>query len=239
MEFPLLITGGNGRLGTELRRLIPGHYPTRAELDVTNRTQINGLVFESSYAGILHLAAISDPKTADAQRTLSYAVNVLGTRNMARKANEENIPFIYISSDYVFPCTTGGYKEEDAPAPANWYGYTKYAGELEAQLAGGEHLIIRTSFRPKIWSFPTAFSDIITTADYVDVIAQEIATCVALKIRGIIHIGTPAKSFYELAAQRKPQVIPALCTDPTFPRNRTLAISRWLEAKHHARGMVR
>ena len=86
---------------------------------------------------------------------------------MAKIANEKNLKIIYISTDYVFPGTKGNYSETDLPSPANWYGYTKLAGEWEIRLNSQNWCIIRTSFRPLKWSFPTAFTNVFTSADYV------------------------------------------------------------------------
>jgi len=225
------MTGGDGRLASQLKPLLDCVALSRKELDVLDEAQLESAIAKHKPHAIIHLAAITNPKTADQDRLGSYRVNVLGTRNVARAAAKHRIKVIYLSSDYVFTGDIGGYRETDAPSPPNWYGFTKYAGELEVEASGARHCIIRTSFRPMKWEFPTAFSDVFTSADYVDVIAQEIALCLEKGVDGIIHLGTPTKTFYELARRRTPDVRAEVCPDPAFPRKRDLDISQWLRIK--------
>lgn len=178
---------------------------------------------------ILHLAAIADRNIADRQRQLSYDTNVRGTANVALVAGTFKKKMIYISTDYVFSGLQGGYKEEDRPEPANWYGFTKYAGELEVMGASDEYLIIRTSFRPTVWGYPTAYTNVFTSADYVDIIAKEILKCLECNVSGIIHIGTPKKTLYELAIQRNLDVLPEECL---VPQHRDLSIKKWEDIKY-------
>ena len=70
-----------------------------------------------------------------------------------------------------------------------------------------------------------------TTADYTDIIAKEIALCLSFDLNGIIHIGTEPKTLYELAKRRNAGVQPEECTDASFPKNRTLNITKWVTEK--------
>jgi len=229
MKF--LVTGGWGRLGTHIREAITCVAPKKEGVNILDIQQIRQYLESSAFDAILHLAAITDQKLAEKQKGLSYQVNVLGTRNLAQVAKEYGLKIFYISTDYVFPGTKGDYREMDSPDPANWYGFTKYAGEMEIQNATDNYCIIRTSFRPSIWGFPTAYTNVYTSADCVDVIAGEVVSCLNYNLRGIIHIGTSTKSFYELAKIRNPDILPEECTDDTFPKRRDLNIDKWLSRR--------
>lgn len=224
-----LITGGWGRLGAYLREQVPSLSPQKKDLDILNLDQVEKYTSLDEIDAILHLAAITDVNLAEKERILSYLVNVKGTANLACCAKKYGKKIIYISTDYVFPCTEGSYKETDQPQPKNWYGFTKYAGELEIQNATDNYLIIRTSFRPTVWPFKTAYNNILTSADYVDVIANEITLCLSQDLTGIIHIGTPAKTLYELAKQRNPDVLPEEYQGND--KRRDLSIEKWEEIK--------
>ena len=230
MNEKYLITGGSGKLGTHLKELLSCETPTHQQFDITDPKKIRNYLNED-YKAIIHLAAISDQQYAANHQEESYIVNVLGCRNLAKIANEKNLKIIYISTDYVFPGTKGNYSETDLPSPANWYGYTKLAGEWEIRLNSQIWCIIRTSFRPLKWSFPTAFTNVFTSADYVDVIAKEIFLCSKMNIEGIIHIGTQKKSFYDLAIKMNKKIEPELCTLPDFQKNRDLCIEKWAKLK--------
>jgi len=216
-----LVTGGSGKLGLHLCAKLECVAPSHAAFDILDKTALVRSFERYDVNAIIHLAAISDQKLADSRRDLAYAVNVIGTRNIADAANRHTIPLFYISTDYVFPGISGGYRETDPPAPANFYGWTKYAGELEVRASGCEHLVIRTSFRPDAWGFPTAYTNVMTSA--------ELARCVThCHVRGILHVGTPTKSFYDLARRRHAAIEPEECSDPCFPKRRDLNIDRWL-----------
>lgn len=147
--------------------------------------------------------------------------------------------FVYISTDYVFNGELGNYKENDTPSPINVYGQTKLCGEVATQVAyqfkPALYAIIRTSLKPLgSWPYPRAFTDIYSSADYVDVIAHEIALAVRMQISGIIHIATERKSIYDLAKRRTPTVKPMSRKEiqgVNLPFDVSLDISRWTEMK--------
>lgn len=228
MKF--LVTGGGGKLGTELVPLLDGLAPTHSELDILDPTAVEKFVSSDSIEAVLHLAAISNRAQAEQDKLRSYLVNVHGTANLAQAAKKFGKKIFYISTEIVFPGSVGNYKESDPPNPHDWYAFTKYAGELEVENSGAQHLIIRTTFRPKVWSFPTAYSNVYTTGDYVDIIAKEIDLALKINPNGIIHLGTPKKTLLELAQQRSPEVQGEEFPDPTFLK-RDLNIEKWEDLK--------
>lgn len=230
LEKSYLITGAFGTLGSELRGKVSAVTPTSTELNILDAELLAYYLTVRPITAVLHLAAISDSAAAEKDKLHSYRVNVQGTAAVARAAAQFHKKLIYLSTDYVFPGAVGNYKETDAPNPANWYGFTKYAGELEIQSRTTNFLIIRTAFRPSRWPFPTAYSNVLTSADYVDVIAKEILYALSLDLSGIIHIGTAPKTLYELAKQRNPDIIGETAPE-SFPKRKDLSIEKWEEIK--------
>ncbi len=199
----ILLTGGNGRLGKELRDLIPGLVaPGSAELDITSVQSVDAVVAAERPDLIVHAAAYTNVGGAEQDRERCWAVNVEGTRHLARAANAVGAKLLHISTDYVFDGEQGQYRESDTPGPVvNYYSLTKLVAE-EAARAAARHLIVRTSFRPREFAYPVAFSDVYTSQDYVDIIAPQIALAVthALEIGDeVLHIATERKSVFELA----------------------------------------
>lgn len=226
-----LVTGGSGKLGRHIIVNIENISPSRKKMDIMSITDLENYFKNLKFDAVLHLAAISDIKEADRNRLSSYQTNVIGTRNVADFCKRYKKKCVYISTDYVFRCDEGNYSEKAMPYPANWYGFTKYCGELEVQSCLADYLIIRCSFRPIKWGFPAAFTNVYTTADYVDIIAAEIILALKMDIKGIIHIGTPTKTFHELAIRRNKNVKPEECTDNLFPKKRNLNIEKWMTLK--------
>ncbi len=147
---------------------------------------------------------------------------------------------MHISTDYVFygdGARDGrGYCEDDPPGPVrNYYALSKLAAEEVARTLPGT-LVVRTSFRPNVWPYPVAFTDVFTSQDYVDVIAPDIA----LAIRHLddipydtLHIATERKSAFELARRRRPDVRPGTKREAgvELPDDITLDVSRWRALK--------
>lgn len=232
-----LVTGGSGRLGRELRTELPGmgveaFFPTRAELDVTRPETIRAALNRYEPDVVVHAAAYTDVKGAETEKGLCWRVNVSGTRNMVRALSGGPAKLVHISTDYVFWGDTGGYAEEDPAGPArNYYALSKLVAEEVARVHTNT-LVIRTSFRPREWPYPVAFTDVHTSQDYVDVIAPEIALVVlhALEVPDeTLHVATERKSVYELALRRNPAVKPGTRreTGVELPEDTSLFTKRW------------
>lgn len=240
MSYPperILLTGGGGRLGAELKKLLPGIItPDLPEFNIVNRRDVEEVLAAYQPALVVHAAAYTNVSGAETDRNACWAVNVKGTRNVVRAVTERLIPLVHISTDYVFDGTRGMYAEDDPVGPVrNYYSLSKLAAEELARLAPC-HLVIRTSFRPCEWQYPTAFQDVFTSQDYVDIIAPEIALairrCAEIPYT-TLHIATERKSVYDLACRRKPDVIPGSKRDVTveLPDDISLDITRWQSLK--------
>ncbi|AWN23016.1 NAD(P)-dependent oxidoreductase [Deinococcus irradiatisoli] len=233
----ILLTGGSGRLGSELRALLPDlAAPSSAELDLTQAPSVLDVIGRERPDVIVHAAAYTNVGGAERERTRCWAVNVEGTRHIAQAANAIGAKLVHISTDYVFDGQSGDYRETDIPGPVvNYYALTKLVAE-EAARAAAQHLILRTSFRPREFAYPVAFSDVFTGQDYVDIIAPDIALAVkhALDIQDeVLHIATERKSVYELAKRRKPDVREGTRAEAgvTLPGDVSLNTERWRALK--------
>ena len=233
----ILLTGGTGRLGRELVALLPDVLaPPRSELDITRPDSVETAFQRYRPEVVVHAAAYTDVTRAEKEREKCWRVNVEGTQNMLRAAWMHNIFFIHISTDYVFEGARGMYKEDDPLGPArNYYALTKLASEAAVRVIP-RHLVIRTSFRPRIWPYHVAFTDVYTSQDYVDVIAPEIALAIQ-RHREIphntLHIATERKSVYELARRRRYDVRCGTKDEAgvALPDDISLDTSRWQELK--------
>ena len=238
----ILLTGGEGRLGTELRTLIPEIVaPLEAEMDITVPAAVGRALDEVSPTLIVHAAAYTNVAGAETDRATCWRVNVDGTRNVVAEAVGRRVPMVHISTDYVFWGDVGNYAEDDPVGPVrNYYSLTKLVAESLVRIVQ-RHLVIRTSFRPREWPYPTAFEDVYTSQDYVDIIAPEIALAIG-RFGDIpfdtLHIATERKSAYELACRRKPDVRRGSKRKAgvEFPDDISLDTSRWQELKERWAG---
>jgi dTDP-4-dehydrorhamnose reductase len=220
---PLLITGATGRLGRELTPLLPAALaPTRTELDVTDDAGVLAYLRAHRPATVLHGAAYTDVAGAERDRDACWRVNVLGTRHVADACAAIGATLVHVSTDYVFwgdadpeRAARGGFREDDPTGPVrNRYALSKLAAEDEARRCP-RHLVVRTSFRPREWPYPTGFTDVRTSQAYVDELAPDLALLarhadrlVAAGVR-VLHVVGPPTTVFELARRRRPDVRPA------------------------------
>lgn len=150
----ILITGGNGQLGTELRLLLEEQGVAEViatdshDLDVTEEKEVLAFVQEKRPSVIYHCAAYTAVDKAEEDRKLDEAVNVTGTRNVALAAKAVDAILVYIGTDYVFDGKkkNGEYQVDDPTNPLNEYGRTKLLGEQAVQEIMDNYYIIRTSW---------------------------------------------------------------------------------------------
>lgn len=229
----ILLTGGTGRLGATLRELLPELIaPSRVELDITDPSSVERAFAKYQPKVVVHAAAYTNVAGAEIEKVLCWRVNVEGTRNLVRAALGYDLHFVHISTDYVFWGDVGGYREDDPVGPVrNYYALSKLAAEEVVRLLP-RRLVIRTSFRPSPWPYPTAYTDLYTSQDYLEVIAPQIALALRNLHRiphSTLHIATERKSVYELALRTRPDVQPAQRKKASvaLPEDVSLDTSRW------------
>lgn len=151
----ILITGGNGQLGTELRHLLDErdvkYFAADVnELDITDKTAVDAFFDKNKPELVYHCAAYTAvDKAEDEGKALNEKINVEGTRNVANAAARVGATLVYISTDYVFngDLPVGQEWEVDAPAdPQSEYGRTKRLGELAVEESGVKFYTIRTAW---------------------------------------------------------------------------------------------
>ena len=180
----MLLTGGSGLLGTELRKLgVEFDAPSRDELDISDAAAVSRQVASGSYDVIIHAAAVTNNRDIEANPTDALEVNIKGTTNLAQACLGTRIRLVFLSTDYVYKGDQGNYVESDPVLPANLYAWTKLAGEAAVR-AVANHLIIRTSFGSPTFDYAAAFTDKWSSKEYVDIIAPELLRAARSPLRG-------------------------------------------------------
>jgi len=147
----ILITGQHGQVSRELQRHLQGLGELivlgRDQLDLANPDQIRQQVRAHRPDLIINAAAHTAVDQAESEPEVAFAINAIAPGVLAEEAKALGIPLIHYSTDYVFDGSKPApYTEADTPNPLGVYGQSKLAGEQAIAAAGGEHLILRTSW---------------------------------------------------------------------------------------------
>lgn len=136
-----LITGAGGMVGSYVDF---GIKMDRRSLDVTDLKEVRAVCLKHKPEAIIHLAAETDVDRCERDPEYAYMVNSVGTFNLAIVAKELGIKLVYISTAGVFDGTKKTfYTEKDAPNPQNYYGRSKFLGELAVQGILDDYIIAR------------------------------------------------------------------------------------------------
>lgn len=145
-----LIFGTTGQVARELALRGEGIEITalgRDAVDLANAVDCARAVRESGADVVINSAAHTAVDRAENEPELAYAVNARAPGAMAVAAAEKGIPFLHVSTDYVFDGAPGGaWSEGDATGPLGVYGASKLEGERAVIAAGGDHVILRTAW---------------------------------------------------------------------------------------------
>jgi len=147
----ILLTGANGQVGWELRRVLaPLGRVVAVDLKQMNLAEpdtIRRVMREVSPSLVVNTAAYTAVDKAEDEPDLALAVNATAPGVLAEEAKRLKAGLVHYSTDYVFDGTKpGAYEEGDAPNPLGVYGRTKLAGEEAIRSSGVPHLILRTSW---------------------------------------------------------------------------------------------
>lgn len=148
----VLVTGGNGQLGTELKRFAwPENWRVvavdLAELDLRDTDGIAALVASRPWVAIISAGAYTAVDKAESDIVAAWAVNAMAPAALAAACASANIPIIQVSTDYVFDGDRAGAWEVDDPvAPLGVYGASKLGGELAVRTSGARYVVVRTAW---------------------------------------------------------------------------------------------
>lgn len=150
----ILVTGANGQLGSEMRRLAEKKttsdryiFTDVAELDITDLQALRQCMSENRITIVVNCAAYTNVDKAEDDFATADLINHKAVENLAIVCEEVGAVLIHVSTDYVFqgdgnlPC-----REDEPTSPLGVYGKTKLAGEQAIVEVGCQYLIFRTAW---------------------------------------------------------------------------------------------
>ncbi len=157
----LLLVGGKGQLGRELRRslaplgeLVVATRDGRLHdggsaiaADLADPQHLAGVVREVAPDAVINAAAYTAVDRAESEPEAAFRINGEAPGVLAQACAAAGIPLVHYSTDYVFDGQgSSPYREDDPTAPLGVYGASKLAGEQAIRAAGGRHLVFRTAW---------------------------------------------------------------------------------------------
>ena len=224
----ILITGISGFLGWNLACRLKDRYRIYGTcldnlvsipdvesftVDLSDWSKIEKLCQAVNPTVIVHTAAYSNPDYCELHHKEALTLNTFATRELAKSANRLGCRLIYTSTDFVFDGNRGDYSEADNPAPVNYYGKTKFLGELEITNHCSHYVTLRigtlygrgNGIRPNFFEVleqqllagkkPSCIVDQYRTFLFIEDVVQAISQLIGEKsLKGLFHLGGPEKA---------------------------------------------
>ena len=176
----ILVTGANGQLGNEMRRVAAESsdnytFTDVAELDITDIDAVCAKVKETKADVIVNCAAYTNVDKAEDDVARADLINNQAAGNLAYAAKEAGATLIHVSTDYVFD---GSYIETDDTCPTGVYGKTKLAGEMAVIATGCRSIIIRTAWLYSRWgnNFVKTMRRLTAERDSINVVFDQVGS---------------------------------------------------------------
>ena len=145
----ILLTGGSGQVATELARRAPGRVRRvgRPEFDFDQPASVARAFAAAAPSLVVNAAALTAVDAAETDAAGALRANRDGPAQLAALCASGGVPFIHISTDYVFDGSKGApYVETDPTSPMGVYGRSKLEGEQAVLATGAQAVILRTSW---------------------------------------------------------------------------------------------
>lgn len=144
----ILVFGKTGQVATELARITSdAYFAGRDKADLSVPETCDKLIRQVCPSAVINAAAYTAVDEAESNPATAQVINADAPGAMAQTCADLGIPFVHISTDYVFDGTGTDPRKEDSPTrPLNVYGRTKLAGEQAVIARNGQYTILRTSW---------------------------------------------------------------------------------------------
>ena len=200
MKKKILVTGGNGRFAKILKEnnnKLNLVFVSRKECNILDIKSIQKIFKKIKPSIILHCAGLSRPmQTHEKNISKSIDLNIIGTANITKVCEKNNIKLIYFSTGYVYEGTRGNYSETDPVKPFNNYGLSKLGGECAVSMYKNS-LILRITMTEKPFLYKKAFSNLKTNYMFHEDLVKMLPKLINRK--GIINVGGKTQSVYSFA----------------------------------------
>ena len=228
MKTKILVTGGDGRFSKVLKnknKKLNLIFRNKKQFNILNMRSINKEIKEIKPKIILHCAGLSRPMNIhEKEISKSIDLNIIGTANLVKACEINNIKIIYFSTGYVYEGKKGNYSEKDPVKPFNNYAISKLGGECAVSMYQNS-LILRITMTEKPFLHNEAYvnlkSNFMFHEDLVEILPK------LINKKGIINVGGKSQSIYNFAKKFNSKMKKIVAKKSIkFPLNQTMNIKK-------------
>ncbi|EEW24566.1 dTDP-4-dehydrorhamnose reductase [Rhodobacter ferrooxidans] len=173
----LLVFGQTGQVARELQRLAPqARYLGRDAADLAHPETLGAILRAAAPEAVINAAAYTAVDRAETERSEALLINGQSPAAMAEACAALGVPFVHISTDYVFDGSgVQPFRPTDPTGPVNHYGHSKLVGEAGVRASGAVHAVLRTSwvFSAHGTNFVKTMLRLAQTRDRLTVVADQ------------------------------------------------------------------
>lgn len=143
----ILVFGKTGQVSSALNGRDGVACLGRDQADLVDAAACAAAIRQATPGAVINAAAYTAVDAAESDEELATQINGEAPRQMAEACAALDIPFVHISTDYVFDGTgSNAWRPDDPTGPVGAYGRSKLAGEAGIRASGARHVILRTSW---------------------------------------------------------------------------------------------
>ncbi|WP_176084325.1 dTDP-4-dehydrorhamnose reductase [Martelella sp. HB161492] len=174
----ILVFGKSGQVASELQLLLPeAHFLGRDAADLTDPSACARAIEAAKPQAVINAAAYTAVDKAEGDEATAMMVNGAAPGAMAEICARMAVPFVHISTDYVFDgAGDEPYGTDHPTGPIGAYGRSKLAGEKAVAASGAAYAVLRTSwvFSVHGGNFVKTMLRLAETRDTLNVVADQI-----------------------------------------------------------------
>lgn len=227
MQDKIIVTGGDGRFAKILKKknkILNLKFLSKKKLNILSIKSIENIIKKHKPNIIIHTAGLSRPMDQhDKNINKSIDLNIIGTANVVKLCKKYKIKLIYFSTNYVYDCIKGNFKETDGIKPINNYGLSKMGGEASV-LMYKNSLVLRIQMTEKPFAYKKAFTNVFSNFMFHEEMVKILPKLI--NETGIINVGGRKRSAYNFAKKWNKKTIRVKNKDIKIPSNQTMNLNK-------------
>lgn len=227
MNNRILVSGGSGRFAQVLKKennLLNLKFLSKKEFNILNLKSIEKCLVKYKPKILIHTAGLSRPMEQH-EKNISNSIdlNIIGTANVVKMCKRYNIKIIYFSTNYVYDCIKGNFKETDPIKPINNYGLSKMGGEASV-LMYKNSLVLRIQMTEKPFAYKKAYTNVYSNYMFHEEMVKILPKLI--NNFGIINVGGKPRSTYDFAKMHNKKTLKAKNIDKKIYSKQTMNLNK-------------